>query len=68
MAGENAENDVDEKSTATMVPRNMRLKKLQLVTGEQSPMRIKLDRLTFLVRREQREHCILPNRPQTLQG
>ena len=31
------------KSTATMVPRDMRLKKLHLVIDEQSPMRIKAD-------------------------
>ena len=31
------------KSTATMVSRDMRLKKLQLVIDEQSPMRIQLD-------------------------
>ena len=36
------------KSTATMEPRDMRLKKLQLVIDEQSPMRIKLDSLIFL--------------------
>ena len=31
------------KSTATMMPREMRLKKLQVVIDEQSPMWIKLD-------------------------
>ena len=35
------------KSTATTVPRDMRLKKLQLVIDEQSPMRIKPDNLIF---------------------
>ena len=53
MAGENVANDVDEKSTSMMVSRDMKLKKLQLVTGEQSPMRIKLGSLTSLVKREQ---------------
>ena len=33
------------KSTATMAPRDVRLKKLQLVINEQSPMRIKPDKL-----------------------
>ena len=54
------------KSTATMVPRDMRLKKLQLVIDEQSPMRIKLDNLTFLVKRKLQEHCVLLNHPQML--
>ena len=53
------------KSTATMVPRGMRLKKLQLVIDEQSTMRIKPDSLTFLVKRKQQERYVLLNRPQT---
>ena len=54
------------RSTATMVPRDMRLKKLQLVIDEQSPMRIKPDSLTFLVERKLQRHCVLLNHPQTL--
>ena len=54
------------KSTATMVPRDTRLKKLQLVIGEQSSMRIKPDSLTFLVRRKLQEYYVLLNQPQTL--
>ena len=56
------------KSAATMVPRDMMLKKLQLVIDEQSPMRIKPDSLTFLVKRKQQEHHVLLNLPRTLQG
>ena len=51
-----------------MVSRDIKRKKLQLVTGEQSQMRIKPDSLTFLMKREQQEHCVLLNRPQTLRG
>ena len=56
------------KSTATMEPRDVRLKKLQLVIDEQSPMRIKRDSLTFLVKRKLQEHHALLNHPQTLRG
>ena len=59
MAGENA---------ATMAPRGTRHKKLQLVIDEQSPMRIKPDSLTFLVKRKQLERYIFLNHPQTLRG
>ena len=45
-------------STATMVPRDMRLKKLKLVIDEQSPMRIKPDSLTLLVKRKLQEHHV----------
>ena len=54
------------KSTASMVPRDMRLKKLQLVIDEQSLMRIKPDSLTFLVKRKLQEYYVRLNRPQTL--
>ena len=47
MAGENVGNLWMRKSTATMVPREMRLKKLQLVIDEQSPMRMKSVSLIF---------------------
>ena len=56
------------KSTATMVPRDMRLKKLQLVIDEQSPMRIKPDSLIFLVTRNLQEYNVILNHPQTLRG
>ena len=56
------------KSTLVIVSRDMKHKKHQLVIDEQSPMRIKQESSTFLVRREQQEHCVLLNRPQTLQG
>ena len=51
-----------------MVPRDTRLKKLQLVIDEQSPMRIKPDSLTFLVKRKKQEHYVLLNRRQMLRG
>ena len=54
------------KSTATMVPRDMRLKKLQLLIDEQSPMRIKPDSLIFLVRPKLREYYVLLNHRQIL--
>ena len=57
-----------KKSTLMIVSRDKKHKKLLLVTGEQSSMRTKQDSLTFLVRREQQEHCGLLNRPHTLQG
>ena len=53
-------------STATLVPRDMRLKKLQLVIDEQSPMRIKPDSLIFLVKRTLQEYYVLLNHPQML--
>ena len=56
------------KSTAPMAPRDLRLKKLQLVIDEQSPMQIKVNSLPFLVKREQQEHYVLLNRLQTLRG
>ena len=62
-AGENATNDVD---TATMEPRDMRLKKLQLVTDEQSPMRIRPDSLIFLVKRKLQEYYVLLNQRKML--
>ena len=55
------------KAMVMTVSRDMKHKKLQLVTGEQSPVRTKQDSLTFLVRREQQEHVFLLNRRQTLQ-
>ena len=51
-----------------MVPRVMRLKKLQLVIDEQSPMQIKPDSLTHLVKRKLRAHYVFRNHPQTLRG
>ena len=66
MAGENVASDVDEE--VYVGDGGTKHTRLQLVTGEQSPMRIKRDSLTFLVRREQRRHCVLLNRPQTLRG
>ena len=54
-----------QKSTVTMEPRDMRLKKLQLVIDEQSPMRIKPDSLIFLVKRKLQEYFVLLNHPQT---
>ena len=56
------------KSTAPMALRDMRLKKLQLVIDEQSMRQIKVNSLTFLVKREQQEHYVLLNRLQTLRG
>ena len=56
------------KSTATMVQRDMRLKKLQLVIDEQTPMRIKPDSLIFLVKRKLQEYYVLLNHQQTLRG
>ena len=47
------------KSTSKMVSRDMKRKKLHLVTGEHSPMRIKRDSLTFLVKRKLREYYVL---------
>ena len=44
----------------------MRLKKLQLVIDEQSPMRMKRDSLTFLVKRKLQEHYVLLNHLQML--
>ena len=49
------------KSTATMVPRDVRLKKLQLVIDEQPTMQIKPDNSTFLVKRKLQEHYALLN-------
>ena len=57
-----------KKSTTTMETREMRLEKLQLVIDEQSPMRIKPDSLTFLVKRKLQEYYVLLNHPQTLRG
>ena len=69
MAGENAANDVDEEVyEATMVPRDMRRKKLQLVIDEQSPMRINPDSLIFLVMRKPQEYYVLLNHRQMLRG
>ena len=68
MAGRLPEMSWTRKSTATMEPRDVWLKKLQLVIDEQSPMRIKPDSLTFLVKRKQQEHYVLLNQPQTLRG
>ena len=68
MAGETWQMMWMRKSTLVTVSRDKKLKKLQLVTCEQSPMRIKQDSLTFQARRGQQEHCERPNRPQTLQG
>ena len=51
-----------------MVSKDMRLKKLQLVIDEQSPMRIKPDSLTFLVKRKLQDHHALLNHSQTLRG
>ena len=58
MAGESATNDVDEEVYDKMEPREMRLEKLQLVIDEQSPMRIKLDSLIFLVKRKLQDHYV----------
>ena len=55
------------KSTATMMPRDMRFKKLQLVIDEQSPMRIRLDSVIFLVKRKLQEYYVLLNHRQMLQ-
>ena len=44
----------------------MRLKKLQLVIDEQSPMQIKPDSLIFLVKRKLQEYYVLLNHRQTL--
>ena len=54
------------KSTATIEPRDMRLRKLQLVIDEQSPMRFKPDSLIFLVKRKLQEYYVLLNRQQML--
>ena len=56
------------KSTATMEPKETRLKKLQLVIDEQSPMRIKPDSLIFLVKRKLQEYYVLLNHRRTLRG
>ena len=55
-----------KKPTATMVPRDTRLKKLQLVIDEHSPMRIKRDSWKIRVKRKLQEHNVLLNHPQTL--
>ena len=55
-----------KKSKTTMEPREMRLEKLQLVIGEQSPMRIKPDSLIFLVKRKLQNHRVLLNCRQML--
>ena len=55
MAGENAANDVDEEVYGNDGAENTRLKKIQVVIDEQSPMRIKPDSLTFLVKRKLQE-------------
>ena len=55
-----------KKSTTTMEPREMRLKKLQLVIDEQSPMRIKPDSLILLVKRKLQEYYVLLNHRQML--
>ena len=68
MVGENVANDVDEEVYVNDGVERHEAKKLQLVTHEQSPMRIKLDSVTCLVKREQQEHYVLLNRPQTLRG
>ena len=52
-----------KKTTATMQPRDMKLKKLQLVIDEQSPMRIMPDRLIFLVKRKLQEYYVTPEPP-----
>ena len=51
-----------------MAPRVMRLKKLQLVIDEQSPMRTKQDSLTFLVKRKPQEYYVLLNHQQMQRG
>ena len=67
MAGERTQQTTwMRKSTATMVPRDIRLKKLQLVIDEQSPIRIKPNSLIFLVKRKLQEHYVLLTHPQTL--
>ena len=55
-----------KKSTATMETREMKLKTLQLVIDEQSPIRIKPDSLIFLVKRKLQDHYVLLNRLQML--
>ena len=42
----------------------MRLEKLQLMIDEKSPMRIKSDRLIFLVKRKLQDHYVLLHRRQ----
>ena len=49
------------KSTLVMVTRRLRYVKLQMVTGEQSPMWIKRDSWRFLVKWRHREPCGLWN-------
>ena len=66
MTGENAANDVDEEVYDNDGAENMRLKKLQLVIDEQSPIPIKRDSLIFLVKRKLQEYYVLLNHPQTL--
>ena len=51
------------KSTATMERRDTRLKKLQLVIDEQSPMRIKPDSLIFLVKAKTARSLRTPEPP-----
>ena len=55
-----------KKTTTTMEPSDMKLEKLQLVIDEQSPMRIKPDKLIFLVKRKLQDHYVLLNRRQML--
>ena len=55
-----------KKSVTTMEPRDMRLRKLQLVIDEQSPIRIQPDSLIFLVKRKLQEYYVLLNRRQML--
>ena len=68
MAGENATNDVDEEVYGNDGAERHEAQEAQLVIDEQSPMRIKPDSLTFLVKRKQQERYVLLNSPQTLRG
>ena len=66
MAGENAANDVGEEVCGNDGAERNKLKKLQLVIDEQSPMRINPDSLIFLVKRKLQDHYVLLNRRQML--
>ena len=69
MAGETAGNDVDEEVFGNDGAE--RREAQEASAGDRrakSPMRIKQDSLTFLVKRKLQEHCALLNHPQTLRG
>ena len=65
MAGENAKNDVDEEVYGNDGAERHEAQEAS-AGDEQSPMRIKPDSLTFLVKRKLQEYHVLLNRRQML--